>query len=77
MMHNNRDLQTENHQDLLDKVQDKILSLAEIKRINNLQAVCHHVTSGIRCLSLTAVLKDWQQGHVPGQTDHSDAGKMK
>jgi spore germination protein KA len=46
MMHNTTDLQVENHPDLLDKVQDKILSLAEIKRINNLQAVCHHVTSG-------------------------------
>jgi spore germination protein KA len=39
-------LRRENSPDLLDTVQDRILSLAEIKRLDHLQEICHHITSG-------------------------------
>ena len=42
----------ENEPDLLDKVQDRILSLAELKRLNSLQEICHHITSGDTVLLL-------------------------
>lgn len=42
----------ENEPDLLNKVQDRILSLAELKRLNSLQEICHHITSGDTVLLL-------------------------
>jgi spore germination protein KA len=66
MMHNNNDLQVANHPDLLEKVQDKLLNLAEIKRVDNLQAICHHITSGdtVLCIdgcaeALAAGTRSW------------------
>ncbi len=44
-MQNNSALQFENL-DVLSHVQDHILSLAELKKLESLQEVCHHITSG-------------------------------
>jgi len=46
MMQNDNALYLDANGDLLNKVQNKILSLADIKRLNSLQEVCHQITSG-------------------------------
>lgn len=45
-MQNTAALQLQNDQDILSQVQDQILNMAELKRLGNLQEVCHHITSG-------------------------------
>lgn len=58
--------QIDSNGDVLDKVQNKILSLADIKRLGSLQEVCHHITSGDAVLlidgcaeGLTAGTRSW------------------
>ena len=46
MMQDQDTLSWQNEPDLLDKIQDKILSLAEVKRLSSFQEICHHIASG-------------------------------
>jgi len=61
-MQNNEASQLRDNQDILSQVQDQILSLAELKRLNNLQEVCHHITSGDTVL----LIDGYSQGLVAG-----------
>lgn len=66
-MQNNSALQFKNMQDVLSHVQNHILSLAELKRLESLQEICHHITSGDTVLlidgyanGLVAGTRSWQ-----------------
>lgn len=45
-MQNNQSLQLQQYSNILDHVQEHILSLADLKNLQTLQEVCHHITSG-------------------------------
>ena len=66
-MQNNDTNQVRDNQDILSQVQDQILSLAELKRLETLQEICHHITSGDTVLlidgcsqGLMAGTRSWQ-----------------
>src|SRR5665647_952666 len=66
-MQNNETSQFRDNQDILSQVQDQILSLAELKRLETLQEICHHITSGDTVLlidgcsqGLMAGTRSWQ-----------------
>ncbi|HPT70029.1 MAG TPA: spore germination protein [Syntrophomonas sp.] len=61
-MQNNETNQFRDNQDILSQVQDQILSLAELKRLNTLQEICHHITSGDTVL----LIDGYAQGLVAG-----------
>jgi len=59
-------LQCQN-KDILSQVQDQILSMAELKKLETLQEICHHITSGDTVLlvdgcssGLVAGTRSWQ-----------------